>query len=140
MLSFGVVFVVAGLAFKLGVVPFHMWVPDVYHGAPTPVTLMIGGAPEFAAFAITIRLLVEGLSGIAVEWQQMLIVLSVASLVLGNLAAIAQSNLKRMLAYSTIAQMGFMLLGVHAHGGRRQHAVGRQRLQLVDVLHRRPTC
>ena len=112
VLSFGVVFVVAGLAFKLGVVPFHMWVPDVYHGAPTPVTLMIGGAPEFAAFAITIRLLVEGLSGIAVEWQQMLIVLSVGSLVLGNLAAIAQNNLKRMLAYSTIGQMGFMLLGL----------------------------
>src|SRR5512134_51271 len=111
-LVLGVVFVVAGLAFKLGVVPFHMWVPDVYHGAPTPVTLMIGGAPEFAAFAITIRLLVEGLSGIALEWQQMLIVLSVASLVVGNLAAIAQTNLKRMLAYSTIGQMGFMLLGL----------------------------
>jgi NADH-quinone oxidoreductase subunit N len=112
VLSFGVVFVVAGLAFKLGVVPFHMWVPDVYHGAPTAVTLLIGGAPEFAAFAITIRLLVEGLSGLAVEWQQMLIVLSVASLVVGNLAAIAQTNLKRMLAYSTIGQMGFMLLGL----------------------------
>ena len=112
VLSFGVVFVVAGLAFKLGVVPFHMWVPDVYHGAPTPVTLMIGGAPEFAAFAITIRLLVEGLSGLAPEWQQMLVVLSIASLVLGNLAAIAQTNLKRMLAYSTIGQMGFMLLGL----------------------------
>ena len=112
MLSFGLVFVVAGLAFKLGVVPFHMWVPDVYHGAPTPVTLMIGGAPEFAAFAITIRLLVEGMSGLAPEWQQMLVVLSVASLVLGNLVAIAQSNLKRMLAYSTIGQMGFMLLGL----------------------------
>src|SRR5512134_3465724 len=111
-LVLGVVFVVAGLAFKLGVVPFHMWVPDVYHGAPTPVTLMIGGAPEFAAFAITIRLLVEGLSGLAPEWQQMLVVLSVASLVLGNLAAIAQTNLKRMLAYSTIGQMGFMLLGL----------------------------
>jgi NADH-quinone oxidoreductase subunit N len=112
VLSFGVVFIVAGLAFKLGVVPFHMWVPDVYHGAPTAVTLMIGGAPEFAAFAITIRLLVEGLSGLAPEWQQMLIVLSVASLVVGNLAAIAQTNLKRMLAYSTIGQMGFMLLGL----------------------------
>ena len=112
VLGFGVVFVVAGLAFKLGVVPFHMWVPDVYHGAPTPVTLMIGGAPEFAAFAITIRLLVEGLSGLAPEWQQMLVVLSVASLVVGNLAAIAQTNLKRMLAYSTIGQMGFMLLGL----------------------------
>jgi NADH-quinone oxidoreductase subunit N len=112
VLSFGIVFVVAGLAFKLGVVPFHMWVPDVYHGAPTAVTLMIGGAPEFAAFAITIRLLVEGMSGLAPEWQQMLVVLSVASLVLGNVVAIAQSNLKRMLAYSTIGQMGFMLLGL----------------------------
>src|SRR5512134_1894744 len=111
-LVLGAVFVIGGLAFKLGAVPFHMWVPDVYHGAPTPVALLIGGAPEFAAFAITIRLLVEGLSGVAVEWQQMLIVLSVASLVVGNLAAIAQTNLKRMLAYSTIGQMGFMLLGL----------------------------
>jgi len=93
-------------------VPFHMWVPDVYQGAPTAVTLLIGGAPEFAAFAISIRLLVEGLNGLAVDWQQMLIVLSVGSMALGNLAAIAQSNLKRMLAYSTIGQMGFMLLGL----------------------------
>ncbi len=114
VLTFGIVFVVAGLAFKLGVVPFHMWVPDVYHGAPTAVTLLIGGAPKLAAFAITMRLLVEGMLGLAVDWQQMLVVLSVASLVIGNLAAIAQSNLKRMLAYSTIAQMGFMLLGMTA--------------------------
>jgi NADH-quinone oxidoreductase subunit N len=112
VLVFGLVFVVAGLGFKLGVVPFHMWVPDVYHGAPTAVTLMIAGAPEFAAFAIAIRLLVEGLIGLAVDWQQMLIVLSVGSLILGNIAAIAQSNLKRMLAYSAIAQLGFMLLGL----------------------------
>ena len=114
VLTFGVVFVVAGLAFKLGVVPFHMWVPDVYHGAPTAVTLLIGGAPKLAAFAITIRLLVEGMLGLAVDWQQMLMVLAVASLVIGNLAAIAQTNLKRMLAYSTISQMGFMLLGMTA--------------------------
>ena len=114
VLTFGVVFVVAGLAFKLGVVPFHMWVPDVYQGAPTAVTLLIGGAPKLAAFAITIRLLVEGMLGLAVHWQQMLIVLAVASLVIGNLAAIAQSNLKRMLAYSTISQMGFMLLAMTA--------------------------
>ena len=114
VLTFGVVFVVAGLAFKLGVVPFHMWVPDVYHGAPTAVTLLIGGAPKLAAFAITMRLLVEGLHGLAVDWQQMLIVLAVSSLVIGNLAAIAQTNLKRMLAYSTISQMGFMLLGLTA--------------------------
>ena len=112
VLVFGVVFVVAGLAFKLGAVPFHMWVPDVYHGAPTAVTLLIAGAPKLAAFAITIRLLVEGMLGMAVDWQQMLTVLAVASLVVGNLAAIAQSNLKRMLAYSTISQMGFMLLGL----------------------------
>ncbi len=111
VLAFGLVFVVAGLAFKLGAVPFHMWVPDVYQGAPTPVTLLVGGAPKLAAFAITFRLLVEGLSGLAVDWQQMLIVLAVGSMALGNFAAIAQSNLKRMLAYSTIAQMGFMLLG-----------------------------
>jgi NADH-quinone oxidoreductase subunit N len=112
VLVFGVVFVVAGLAFKLGAVPFHMWVPDVYQGAPTSVTLLIGGAPKFAAFAITIRLLVEGLFGMAVEWQQMLLVLAVGSLIIGNVVAIAQSNLKRMLAYSTIAQMGFILLGL----------------------------
>ncbi|MBK7263748.1 MAG: NADH-quinone oxidoreductase subunit NuoN [Rubrivivax sp.] len=114
VLVFGVVFVVAGLAFKLGAVPFHMWVPDVYQGAPTAVTLMIGGAPELAAFAITMRLLVEGMLGLAIDWQQMLIVLAVGSLVVGNLAAIAQTNLKRMLAYSTIAQMGFVLLGLSA--------------------------
>lgn len=112
VLVFGVVFVVAGLAFKLGVVPFHMWVPDVYHGAPTAITLMIAGAPKLAAFAITIRLLVEGMLGLAIDWQQMLMVLSVASMVIGNLAAIAQTNLKRMLAYSAIAQLGFMLLGL----------------------------
>ncbi|MCA3240955.1 MAG: NADH-quinone oxidoreductase subunit NuoN [Rubrivivax sp.] len=114
VLVFGTVFVVAGLAFKLGAAPFHMWVPDVYQGAPTAVTLLIGGAPKFAAFAITIRLLVEGMLGLAVDWQQMFIVLAVASLAVGNIAAIAQSNLKRMLAYSTIAQMGFIVLGLSA--------------------------
>ena len=114
VLTLGLVFVVAGLAFKLGVVPFHMWVPDVYQGAPTAVTLMVGGAPKLAAFAIVIRLLVEGMAPLAVDWQQMLAVLSVASLLIGNLAAIAQTNLKRMLAFSTIAQMGFMLLGLLA--------------------------
>jgi NADH-quinone oxidoreductase subunit N len=114
VLIFGVVFIVAGLGFKLGAAPFHMWVPDVYQGAPTSVTLLIGGAPKFAAFAITIRLLVEGLLGMAPNWQQMFIVLAVASLAVGNLAAIAQANLKRMLAYSTIAQMGFIVLGLSA--------------------------
>ena len=112
VLVFGLVFVVSGLAFKLGAVPFHMWIPDVYHGAPTAITLLIGGAPKLAAFAITIRLLVEGMSGMAENWQQMLIVLAVGSMAIGNLAAIAQRNLKRMLAYSTIANMGFMLLGL----------------------------
>lgn len=112
VLVFGVVFLVSGLAFKLGVVPFHMWVPDVYQGAPTAVTLLLGGAPKLAAFAIIIRLLVEGLLPLAFDWQQMLVILSVLSMAIGNIAAIAQTNLKRMLAYSTISQMGFMLLGL----------------------------
>ncbi|RZS58468.1 NADH-quinone oxidoreductase subunit NuoN [Sphaerotilus mobilis] len=112
VLVFGIVFIVSGLAFKLGAVPFHMWVPDVYHGAPTAATLLIAGAPKIAAFGMAMRLLVDGLIGLAVDWQQMLVVLSVCSLVVGNLAAIAQTNLKRMLAYSTIAQMGFVLLGL----------------------------
>ena len=111
VLVFGLVFIVSGLAFKIGAVPFHMWIPDVYQGAPTAATLMIGGAPKLAAFAIMIRLLVEGLLPLAFDWQQMLSLLAIASLLIGNLAAIAQTNLKRMLAYSTIAQMGFVLLG-----------------------------
>jgi NADH-quinone oxidoreductase subunit N len=111
-LVFGLVFIVAGVAFKLGVVPFHMWIPDVYDGAPTAVTLIIASAPKLAAFAMAIRLLVNGLLDLAVDWQQMLAVLSVLSMALGNIAAIAQSSLKRMLAYSTIAHMGFMLLGL----------------------------
>ena len=114
VLVFGLVFIVAGLAFKFGVVPFHMWVPDVYQGAPTSVTLFIGSAPKLAAFAICIRLLVEGLLTLAKDWQPMLAMLAVASLLVGNLAAIAQTNLKRMLAYSTISQMGFVLLGLMA--------------------------
>ncbi len=109
---FGAVFLVAGLAFKLGVVPFHMWVPDVYQGAPTATTLLIGAAPKFAAFAVLIRLLVSGLIGVAIDWQQMLLVLCVLSLVVGNLVAIMQTNVKRILAYSTIAHMGFMLLAI----------------------------
>ena len=112
VLVLGLVFVVCGLAFKFGVVPFHMWIPDVYQGAPTAVTLMIGGAPKLAAFAMTNRLLVEGLLPLAVDWQQMLMVLSIGSLLIGNLAAVAQTNLKRMLAFSTIAQMGFVLIGL----------------------------
>jgi NADH-quinone oxidoreductase subunit N len=112
VLVFGVVFIVAGIGFKIAAAPFHMWVPDVYHGAPTAVTLLIAGAPKLAAFAIAIRLLVEGMIGLGADWQQMIVVLAVASLVIGNLAAIAQTNLKRLLAYSTIGQMGFMLLGL----------------------------
>jgi NADH-quinone oxidoreductase subunit N len=112
VLVFGLVFIVAGLAFKLGAVPFHMWIPDVYQGAPTAVTLMVGGAPKLAAFAITMRLLVEGMLPLAFDWQQMVMVLAIGSLFIGNLAAIAQTNVKRMLAFSTISQIGFVLLGV----------------------------
>lgn len=112
ILVFGLVFLVAGLAFKLGVVPFHMWVPDVVQGAPTAVTILLGGAPKLATFAIIIRLLVEALPSMAFDWQQMLMVVAVLSLAFGNITAIAQTNLKRMLAYSTIAQMGFVVLAL----------------------------
>ena len=116
LLVFGLVFVVSGLAFKLGVVPFHMWVPDVYHGAPTAMTMLIGSAPKLAAFAFVARILVEGLQPLVQHWSGMLIILAVASMALGNITAIAQTNLKRMLAYSTIAHMGFMLLGLLSGG------------------------
>ena len=112
LLVFGLVFLLVGIAFKLGVAPFHMWIPDVYEGAATPVTQFIGTAPKLAAFAMAFRLLVDGLWGLAEEWRQMLIILAVLSMGIGNLLAIAQTNLKRMLAYSTIAHMGFMLLGL----------------------------
>ncbi len=112
VLVFGLVFLVSGLAFKLGVVPFHMWIPDVYHGAPTAMTLVIATAPKLAAFAMAIRLLVNGLLPLAIDWQQMLVIMAVLSMAIGNLAAIAQTNIKRMLAYSTISHMGFMLLGL----------------------------
>lgn len=112
ILVFGLVFLVAGIAFKLGVVPFHMWIPDVYHGAPTAVTLFIATAPKLAAFAIVMRMLVNGLIVMAADWQSMLIFLAVLSMAIGNIAAIAQTNLKRMLAYSAISHMGFMLLGL----------------------------
>ncbi|WP_341916901.1 NADH-quinone oxidoreductase subunit NuoN [Polaromonas sp. YR568] len=114
VLVFGLVFIVAGLAFKLGAVPFHMWLPDVYQGAPTAITLLIGAAPQFAAFAICIRLLVQGLLPLAIDWQQMLALMAIGSLLVGNLAAVAQTNLKRMLAFSTISQMGFLLLALLA--------------------------
>jgi NADH-quinone oxidoreductase subunit N len=119
VLAFGLVFIVSGLAFKVGVVPFHMWIPDVYHGAPSAVTLFISTGPKLAAFAMAIRLLVNALPSLAGNtpqfpsgWQDMLVILSVLSMAIGNLAAIAQSNIKRMLAYSTISHMGFMLLGL----------------------------
>ncbi len=139
ILIFGLVFLVAGLAFKLGVVPFHMWIPDVYQGAPTVITLMVGGAPKLAAFAVMIRLLVEGLSPLAVDWQQMLMVLSVASLAVGNLAAIAQTNLKRMLAFSTISHMGFVLIGmmsgmVHGHPEAAGNAYGSSMFYVVSYV------
>ncbi len=116
LLVFGLVFVVSGLAFKLGVVPFHMWVPDVYHGAPTAMTMLIGTAPKLAAFAFVMRILVEGLQPLMVHWSGMLVILAVLSMAVGNISAIAQTNLKRMLAYSTIAHMGFLLLGVLSGG------------------------
>lgn len=125
VLMFGLVFVVSGLAFKLGVVPFHMWVPDVYHGAPTSITLMIAAAPKLAAFGMAMRLLVNGLFELADQWQSMLMFLGVLSIVLGNLAAIAQSNVKRMLGYSGISHMGFVLLGLMSGvvGGDRHFAL-----------------
>jgi NADH-quinone oxidoreductase subunit N len=111
ILVFGLAFLVAGLAFKLGVVPFHMWIPDVYQGAPVGITLFIASVPKLAGFAMAYRLLETGLGGLHSDWQQMLAVLAMLSIVLGNVAAIAQTNIKRMLAYSTISHMGFVLLG-----------------------------
>lgn len=112
MLILGLVFIVAGLAFKLGAVPFQMWVPDVYHGAPTAMTLLIGSVPKLAAFAMVIRLLVQGLYVLAVDWQGMLVIMAVLSIAIGNVTAIAQTNIKRMLAYSTISHIGFLLYGI----------------------------
>jgi NADH-quinone oxidoreductase subunit N len=114
VLVFGLVFIVSGLAFKLGAVPFHMWLPDVYQGAPTVVTLLVSGAPQLATFAMCMRLLVEGMLPLAIDWQQMLALMAIGSLLIGNLAAVAQTNIKRMLAFSTISQMGFLLLGLLA--------------------------
>ena len=114
VLAFGVVFVVIGLAFKLGAVPFHMWVPDVYHGSPTAVTLFLGTAPKIAGFAMLYRLLAEGMPGLIEDWQQLIIMLSILSMFVGATVAIVQDNLKRMLAYSGIGHMGFLLLGVIA--------------------------
>jgi NADH-quinone oxidoreductase subunit N len=112
VLLFGVIFIVAGIAFKMGAVPFHMWVPDVYQGAPTAMTLLVGGGPKLAAFSWGVRFLVVGLLPLAVDWQQMLVILAALSLIVGNITGIVQKNVKRMLAYSAIANMGFVLLGL----------------------------
>jgi NADH-quinone oxidoreductase subunit N len=114
VLLFGVIFVVAGVAFKMGAVPFHMWVPDVYQGAPTAMTLLTGGGPKVAAFAWGLRFLVMGLLPLAVDWQEMLVILAALSLIVGNITGIVQRNIKRMLAYSAISNMGFVLLGLLA--------------------------
>jgi NADH-quinone oxidoreductase subunit N len=114
VLVFGLVFVVIGIAFKFGAVPFHMWVPDIYHGSPMVVALFLGSAPKVAAFALAMRLLVDGLGGLHADWQGMLVILAVLSMGLGNLVAIAQDNIKRMLAYSTISHVGFIFLGLLA--------------------------
>ncbi len=119
-LIFALSFVIMALAFKLGAAPFHMWVPDVYHGAPTSTTIYLGTIPKIAAFAMLTRLLIDGLGGLGLIWQDMLIVIALLSIIIGNVLAIAQSNLKRMLAYSTIAHMGYMLLGVLS-GGSGSH-------------------
>ena len=113
-LVFALVFIVVALAFKLGAVPFHMWIPDVYQGAPTTVTAYISSAPKIAGFAMVMRLLVEGLGGLHADWQMMLVILAVLSMAVGNIIAIAQTNIKRMLAYSTISHVGFILLGILA--------------------------
>jgi NADH-quinone oxidoreductase subunit N len=113
-LVFALVFIVVALAFKLGAVPFHMWIPDVYQGSPTAVTAYISSAPKIAGFAMIMRLLVEGLGGLHADWQMMLVILAVLSMAAGNIIAIAQTNIKRMLAYSTISHVGFILLGILA--------------------------
>lgn len=136
VLLFGLIFIIAGLAFKLGLVPFHMWIPDVYHGAPTSVTLLIGSAPKLAGFAIALRILVNGLFEFADQWQSMLMVLAVLSIIIGNLAAIAQTNIKRMLAYSAISHMGFMVLGLAAGvvGGDKHFALNAYSSALFYVV------
>ncbi len=112
VLVFGLVFIVIGLAFKFGAVPFHMWVPDVYHGAPTSVVVFLGSVPKIAAFALAMRILVDGLGQLHADWQDMLVILAILSMALGNVIAIAQTNIKRMLAYSTISHVGFIFLGI----------------------------
>ncbi len=132
VLSFGMVFLVIGIGFKLGAVPFHMWLPDVYHGAPTAVTLFIATAPKIAAFAMAIRILVDGLGDVHQYWQDMLVMLAVLSMIIGNVVAIAQTNIKRMLAYSTISHIGFILLGILS--GSQQGYAGAMFYALVYTL------
>ena len=119
LLTFGLVFIVAGIGFKLGAAPFHMWAPDVYQGAPTAVTMFLGTAPKLAGFALAFRLLIDGLENLGMDWQQMLMILSSLSIAIGNVVALSQTNIKRMLAYSAIAHMGYMMLGLIAgtHSG-----------------------
>jgi len=119
LVVFGLVFIVAGIAFKLGAAPFHMWAPDVYQGAPTAVTMFLGTAPKLAGFALAFRLLIDGLENLSMDWQQMLMILAVLSIAIGNVVALSQTNIKRMLAYSAIAHMGYMMLGLIAgtHSG-----------------------
>lgn len=137
-LMLGAVFVVCGIAFKLGAVPFHMWIPDVYQGAPTAVTLTIGAAPKLAALAMTLRLLIEGMNAVSISWQPMLIILAVLSLAIGNLTAIMQTNFKRMLAYSTISHVGFVLLGllsgVHTEGQLATGAYGSALFYMITYV------
>src|SRR5690348_13732320 len=116
LLLFGLIFMIVGIGFKLGAAPFHMWIPDVYQGAPTPVTTFIASGSKLAAFGMAYRLLDAGMGDLSHHWQLMLAVLAVASLAIGNLVAIVQTNLKRMLAYSTISHMGYLLLGLSAAG------------------------
>jgi NADH-quinone oxidoreductase subunit N len=111
-LIFGIAFLIVGVGFKFGAVPFHMWIPDVYEGSPTCVTVFIGTASKLAAFALAMRLLPEALAGSQADWSQMLVVLAVLSMAIGNIVAIAQTNIKRMLAYSTISHVGYVLLGI----------------------------
>ena len=123
LLLTGMVFLVAGIAFKFGAAPFHMWLPDVYHGAPTPITLFIGAAPKLAAFAMAYRLLEAGVGPLDEQWRTLLSGLAALSLVVGNLIALAQTNLQRMLAYSTISHVGFLFMGL-AGGGAVGYAAG----------------
>ncbi len=120
---FGLVFLLAGLAFKISAVPFHMWTPDVYEGAPTPVTAFFASAPKIAAMALLIRTMLGAFPGIDGQWQQIVIFLSIASMLLGAFAAIGQTNIKRLMAYSSIANMGYALIGLAA-GTSRRHQCG----------------